>query len=258
MRLTAIKLEERGVPPTSIYLSMERNMKCGIGAVRPLPVRSGVRVQGRPGLPLRPDQAAARDAGGVTMARTAQAEARGLEVRLVRRVPARAARLRGRAAVHRRRGGHRDVPGGDARRAARARTTSRWSKGRSRRRTTPSGSTPSGGTSKVLVSIGACATAGGIQALRNFSDVKHYVSAVYANPSYISTLKESTPIAAHVFVDFELRGCPISKQQLLDLLSALPQRAQALDPGAQRLHGVQAEGQHVRAGRGRAAVPRAR
>ena len=74
--------------------------------------------------------------------------------------------------------------------------------------------------SKVLVSIGACATAGGIQALRNFSDVKHYVSAVYANPSYISTLKESTPIAAHVFVDFELRGCPISKQQLLDLLSA--------------------------------------
>ncbi len=74
--------------------------------------------------------------------------------------------------------------------------------------------------SKVLVSIGACATAGGIQALRNFSDVHHYTAAVYANPSYISTLKQSTPIAAHVFVDFELRGCPIDKQQLLDLLSA--------------------------------------
>ena len=74
--------------------------------------------------------------------------------------------------------------------------------------------------SRVLVSIGACATAGGIQALRNFSDVHHYVSAVYANPAYISTLKQSTPIAAHVPVDFELRGCPISKQQLLDFLSA--------------------------------------
>ncbi len=74
--------------------------------------------------------------------------------------------------------------------------------------------------SKVLVSIGACATAGGIQALRNFTDVSHYTAAVYANPSYISTLKQSTPIAAHVFVDFELRGCPIDKQQLLDLLSA--------------------------------------
>jgi sulfhydrogenase subunit delta len=74
--------------------------------------------------------------------------------------------------------------------------------------------------SKVLVSIGACATAGGIQALRNFTDVHHYTAAVYANPSYISTLKQSTPIAAHVFVDFELRGCPISKSQLVDLLSA--------------------------------------
>ena len=74
--------------------------------------------------------------------------------------------------------------------------------------------------SKVLVTLGACATAGGIQALRNFGDVQQYITAVYANPSYISTLKQSTPIADHVFVDFELRGCPINKQQLLDLLSA--------------------------------------
>lgn len=74
--------------------------------------------------------------------------------------------------------------------------------------------------SKVLVSIGACATAGGIQALRNFADVGQYISAVYANPTYIATLKQSTPISAHVFVDFELRGCPINKQQLVDLLSA--------------------------------------
>src|SRR5512142_194916 len=55
--------------------------------------------------------------------------------------------------------------------------------------------------SKMLITIGACATAGGIQALRNFADVNQYVSAVYANPGYISTLKESTPIAAHVLVD---------------------------------------------------------
>src|SRR5512140_2367612 len=55
--------------------------------------------------------------------------------------------------------------------------------------------------SKVRITIGACATAGGIQALRNFADVNQYVAAVYANPSYISTLRDSTPIAAHVFVD---------------------------------------------------------
>lgn len=74
--------------------------------------------------------------------------------------------------------------------------------------------------SKFLITIGACATAGGIQALRNFADVKEFTTAVYANPQYISTLSKSTPIADHVPVDFELRGCPISKAQLVEVVSA--------------------------------------
>ena len=74
--------------------------------------------------------------------------------------------------------------------------------------------------SSFLVSIGACATAGGIQALRNFKDVKEFISAVYARPDYIETLKKSTPINDHVFVDFELRGCPINKHQLVEVISA--------------------------------------
>lgn len=75
--------------------------------------------------------------------------------------------------------------------------------------------------SKILVTIGACATAGGIQALRNFSDVEQFKSVVYARPDYISALATSTPIAGHVKVDFELRGCPVSKAQLLDVITAL-------------------------------------
>ena len=74
---------------------------------------------------------------------------------------------------------------------------------------------------ELLITIGACATAGGIQALRNWGDVAEFTSIVYANPSYISTLETSTPIADHVKVDFELRGCPISKHQLLEVVSAL-------------------------------------
>ncbi len=74
--------------------------------------------------------------------------------------------------------------------------------------------------SKFLVTIGACATAGGIQALRNFADVHEMVAAVYASPQYIKTLATSTPISAHVKVDFELRGCPIDKGQLLEVISA--------------------------------------
>jgi sulfhydrogenase subunit delta len=75
--------------------------------------------------------------------------------------------------------------------------------------------------STTLVTIGACATAGGIQALRNFTDVAEFASVVYARPEYISTLATSTPVADHVPVDFELRGCPINKRQLLELLTAL-------------------------------------
>jgi sulfhydrogenase subunit delta len=74
--------------------------------------------------------------------------------------------------------------------------------------------------SKALVTIGACATAGGIQALRNFADVQEFVAAVYATPAFISTLETSTPIADHVQVDFELRGCPIDKRQLLEVVTA--------------------------------------
>ncbi len=75
--------------------------------------------------------------------------------------------------------------------------------------------------SRTLVTIGACATAGGIQALRNFADVAEFASVVYARPDYISALATSTPVSDHVAVDFELRGCPIDKRQLLELLTAL-------------------------------------
>ncbi len=74
--------------------------------------------------------------------------------------------------------------------------------------------------SKALMTIGACATAGGIQALRNFADVEEFTRAVYARPDYIETLATSTPIAAHVAVDFELRGCPVDKHQLLEVVGA--------------------------------------
>jgi sulfhydrogenase subunit delta len=71
-----------------------------------------------------------------------------------------------------------------------------------------------------LIVIGACATSGGIQALRNFSDVSEYARIVYARPDYIETLSTSTPISDHVRVDFELRGCPINKHQLVEVLAA--------------------------------------
>jgi coenzyme F420-reducing hydrogenase gamma subunit len=75
--------------------------------------------------------------------------------------------------------------------------------------------------SGLLVTIGACATAGGVQALRNTADVAEYCATVYARPDWIETLATSTPIADHVKVDHELRGCPVSKRELVDTVSAL-------------------------------------
>ncbi len=74
--------------------------------------------------------------------------------------------------------------------------------------------------SRHLVTIGACASAGGIQALRNFADAGEMLRAVYPSPAYLDTLATSTPISAHVTVDFELRGCPVDKGQLLEVITA--------------------------------------
>ncbi len=74
--------------------------------------------------------------------------------------------------------------------------------------------------SKKLITIGACATAGGIQSLRNWKDVDEFIRVVYATPKFINTLNFSTPIAEHVPVDFELRGCPINKLQLIELITS--------------------------------------
>ncbi len=74
---------------------------------------------------------------------------------------------------------------------------------------------------RVLITIGACATAGGIQALRNWADIDSYKQRVYPRPDFIRTLATSTSIAHHVKVDYELRGCPIDKDQLLRVVTDL-------------------------------------
>ena len=74
---------------------------------------------------------------------------------------------------------------------------------------------------RSLVTIGACATAGGIQALRNFADVGEMARYVYPSPQWLETLNKSTPIRDHVYVDYELPGCPVNKEQLLEVIGAL-------------------------------------
>jgi coenzyme F420-reducing hydrogenase gamma subunit len=76
-------------------------------------------------------------------------------------------------------------------------------------------------TSQYVITIGACATAGGLQALRNMADADQWHQAIYAQPSFVNSLRTSTPIAEHIKVDFELWGCPISTRQLLWTIRSL-------------------------------------
>ena len=78
-----------------------------------------------------------------------------------------------------------------------------------------------------------------MQALRNFADVAEFASVVYAKPEYIDTLATSTPASRHVTVDYELRGCPIDRRQLLDTLAALLIGRKPRLPAADRVHRMQ-------------------
>jgi coenzyme F420-reducing hydrogenase gamma subunit len=75
--------------------------------------------------------------------------------------------------------------------------------------------------SRYLVTIGACATAGGLQALRNLGAAGEWLASVYATPTFIDTLATVTPVREHVRVDLELWGCPVNARQVLAAIPAL-------------------------------------
>jgi coenzyme F420-reducing hydrogenase gamma subunit len=77
---------------------------------------------------------------------------------------------------------------------------------------------------KLVIALGTCATAGGIQALRNFTNVTDLANTVYAHPEYLHTLEKASPIADHVKVDMELWGCPVNKYQVVEVILALLQK----------------------------------
>ena len=218
---------------------MERNMRCGARPLRPLPARPDADLPRRPGLPLRRDGAADGGAGAVSDA--AQADARRLEVRLLRRLPALAARLRGRAARARRRGRDRVLPRGDERDGRRARTTSRSSRARSRRRTTPSGS------SEMRRAVEDA------RHDRRLRDRRRHPGAAELRRRRRLHLRRLRDARVHLDardVDADRRprprstsscsGCPINKHQLLEVIAAFLARPPAEHPGDERLHRVQA------------------
>ena len=235
MRFTARALLDRGVAPERIWVSMERTMRCGVGLCghcqlgptlicRDGPVYRWDEIE--PLLKVASCEPVARQRRQAQGLEREAADALGLEVLLLRRLPALAPRLRGRAARARPARSRSRTSSRRRARPRRARTTSRSSRARSRPRTTPSGSTRSAAALGFLVSIGACATSGrdpGAAELR----------ATCASSSRPSTRPPSTSrpcaprraIADHVPVDFELQGCPIYEAPAARGRGRVPRRA---------------------------------
>ena len=71
---------------------------------------------------------------------------------------------------------------------------------------------------KVLVAMGACAVTGGLPSLKNWKRLPAIKSEVYPQPELISTLETAYGVDAYVRVDAYLKGCPISKAELLELV----------------------------------------
>ena len=141
-------------------------------------------------------------------------------------------------------------------RPSRGRTTCRSSRARSRRREDAERIQRGAAMSRRLVTIGACATAGGIQALRNFADVDEFVVGGLRDARSTSRRSTtSTPISAHVHGRLRAARLPDQQAPAAGGDQRLPERAQAADPGAQRLHRVQAARHRVRDGRPRHALP---
>ncbi|MEN8172185.1 MAG: oxidoreductase [Chloroflexota bacterium] len=82
----------------------------------------------------------------------------------------------------------------------------------------------------TLIALGTCATAGGVQALKNFGDVTQFIETVYPNPEFIQSLPTSTPISEHIKVDLELWGCPVNKYQVVEIITALLQKRRPFIP----------------------------
>ncbi|MFZ9035530.1 MAG: sulfhydrogenase subunit delta [Francisellaceae bacterium] len=74
--------------------------------------------------------------------------------------------------------------------------------------------------SGYIIAMGACATTGGIQALRNNASVDEFniwIKDVYPQHSDVVAKEEldtAKPVSAYIDVDFEIAGCPVSSQQM--------------------------------------------
>ena len=74
---------------------------------------------------------------------------------------------------------------------------------------------------KIIVAIGACATIGGINSLKNHKNLDEVRETVYKEDAKLFDTYAARPIDAVIPVDAYVHGCPINKNEFLHVVKSL-------------------------------------
>jgi len=74
---------------------------------------------------------------------------------------------------------------------------------------------------KIVVALGACATTGGLNVLKNFRGIEPAMKEVYGDKASWYETSAALPIDAAIKVDVKIHGCPIPKQEFLEVVKSV-------------------------------------
>ncbi len=74
---------------------------------------------------------------------------------------------------------------------------------------------------KLVVAIGSCATIGGINCIRNYRDIDEVRKTVYGDKATLFDTYAARPIDAVIRVDAYVHGCPMTKDEFLQVVKSL-------------------------------------
>ena len=75
--------------------------------------------------------------------------------------------------------------------------------------------------SKIVVALGACATTGGLNVLKNYRGIGRAMKTVYGEQAGWYETSPVQPIDRVIKVDLKIHGCPIPKQEFLEVVKSL-------------------------------------
>jgi sulfhydrogenase subunit delta len=76
-------------------------------------------------------------------------------------------------------------------------------------------------TAKIVVAVGACASTGGLNCLKNDYGTEKAKKLVYGNRKNWIDAIDTKPIDAYVKVDYHARGCPPNRAEIVDIVRSL-------------------------------------